>query len=71
MTEERARGIAKIFDDNFAMAKKMGADNTSLALAAATVYTIDDLLHMDEIEKIQTSLKRKMEKLGMLAEECE
>ena len=71
MTDERAREIAKIFEDNFAMAKKMGADNTSLALAAATVYTIDDLLHMDEMDKIQTSLKRKMEKLGKLAEECE
>lgn len=44
MTNERAREIAKIFDDNFAMAKKMGADTTSFALAAATVYTIDDLL---------------------------
>ena len=57
MTDERAREIAKIFDDNFAMAKKMGADNTSLALAAATIYTIDDLLHMDEMDKIQTSLR--------------
>ena len=44
MTDERAREIAKIFDDNFVMARKMGADNNSLALAAATVYTIDDLL---------------------------
>lgn len=44
MTDERARKIEKIFADNYAMAKKMEADNTSLALAAATVYTIDDLL---------------------------
>ena len=71
MTDKRAIEIAQILDDNFAMAKKMGADNTSLALAVATVYTIDDLMHMNEIDKIQTSLKRKMEKLGMLAEECE
>lgn len=58
MTDERAREIAKIFDDNFAMAKKMGADNTSLALAAATVYTIDDLMHMGEIQSRQIDLMR-------------
>lgn len=57
MTNERAIEIAKIFDDNFSMAKKMGADNNSLALAAATIYTIDDLLHMDKMDKIQTSLR--------------
>lgn len=68
MTDERAREIAKIFDDNYAMAKKMGADNTSLALAAATVYTIDDLLHMDEMDKIQSSQKCKMDKLRMVLE---
>ena len=68
MTDERAREIAQIFDDNFAMAKKMGADNTSLALAAATVYTIDDLLHMGEMDKIQSSLKCKMDKLRMVLE---
>lgn len=66
MTDERAREIAEIFDDNFAMAKKMGADNTSLALAAATVYTIDDLLHMGEIDKIQRSLERKIDRLRMI-----
>ena len=54
MTDERAREIAKIFDDNFAMAKKMGADNNSLALAAATVYTIDDLLAAREREKTES-----------------
>lgn len=61
MTDERAREIEKIFKDNFAMAKKMGAGNTSLALAAATVYTIDDLLHMGEMDKpssVQASLSR-------------
>ena len=58
MTDERAREIAKIFKDNFAMAKKMGADNTSLALAAATVYTIDDLMHMGEIQSRQIDLVR-------------
>lgn len=61
MTDERAREIAKIFDDNFAMAKKMGADNTSLALVAATVYTIDDLLAAREREKIESFYKRKQE----------
>ena len=54
MTDERAIEIAKIFDDNFAMAKKMGADNNSLALAAATVYTIDDLLAAREREKTES-----------------
>lgn len=68
MTDERAIEIAKIFDDNFAMAKKMGADYTSLALAAATVYTIDDLLHMDEIDKIQSNLKCKIDKLRKVLE---
>lgn len=61
MTDERAREIAKIFDDNFAMAKKMGANNTSLALAAATVYTIDDLLAAREREKIESFFKRQQE----------
>ncbi len=59
MTDERAREIAKIVYDNFAMAKKMGADNNSLALAAATVYTIDDLLHMGEIQSRQIDLLRQ------------
>ena len=61
MTDERAREIAKIFDDNFEMAKKMGADNTSLALAAATVYTIDDLLAAREREKTESFIKRQQE----------
>jgi hypothetical protein len=68
MTDERAREIAKIFDDNFVMARKMGADNNSLALAAATVYTIDDLLHMGEIDKIYRSLERKVDKMHMVLE---
>lgn len=63
MTDERAIEIAKIFDDNFAMAKKMGADNTSLALAAATVYTIDDLLAARELEKIESFIKRQQERI--------
>ena len=61
MTDERAREIAKIFDDNFVMAKKMGADNNSLALAAATVYTIDDLLAAREREKTESFIKRQQE----------
>lgn len=71
MTDERAREIAKIFADNFAMAKKLGAANTNLALSAATVYTIDDLLAAREREKTESFFKRQQEIIPRPIRECE
>lgn len=65
MTGERAREIAKIFDDNYAMAQKMGANHTMPALVAATVYTIDDLLAARErfIKSQPVILRRTIRKV--------
>lgn len=71
MTRERGEELANMFKDNYELAKKMGADNNSLALAAATVYTIDDLLVAKEQEKTESFFKRKQEILRRTIVEVE
>ena len=43
MTRERAEELANKFTDNYELAKKMGAGNTTLALVVALLYTLDDM----------------------------
>lgn len=64
MTDERADEIAKMFGANYDLAKKKGADEPRVALAAAIIYTIDDLLHCDEVvDDPGIRLDRKMRRL--------
>lgn len=64
MTSERADAIAKVFTENYELAKKKGADEPRVALAAAIIYTIDDLLHCDEVvDDPGIRLDRKMRRL--------
>lgn len=47
MTEERAEKLADMFTDNYELAKKMGAKNSTLALVVALLYTLDDMNQND------------------------
>lgn len=51
MTKERGEKLANMFNDNYELAKKMGADNSKLALIVALLYTLDDMNQGDELKK--------------------
>ena len=68
MTKERAEAIASIFSENYALAKKMGADNGKLALAAAIVYTLDDIMRSDP-EDPYNGAARKLRKIEKVLED--
>lgn len=70
MTDEKAKVIAEVFNENYERAMKKFAFNGQVALAAATVYTIDDLLHSDP-EEPGNRLERKIEKLKEITDKWE
>ena len=64
MTDERSNAIDVLFNENFHRAKEKGVDYGPLALAVATCYTIDDLLHDDETNIVANiSLDRKIQRM--------
>ena len=64
MTDNRANAIAEIFNENYERAKNMGAFNKQVALVAAAIYTIDDLIHDDETHIVMdASLDRKVRRM--------
>ena len=64
MTDNRANAIAEIFNENYERAKTMGAFNQQVALVAAAIYTIDDLIHDDEKHIVMdASLGRKVQRM--------
>ena len=68
MTKERAEAIAEIFSENYDLAKKMGADDGKLALAAAIVYTLDDIMRSDP-EDPYNGFARKLRQIEKILEE--
>ena len=52
MTRERGEELANMFNGNYELAKKMGADNAKLALVVALLYTLDDLNQGDDFDNI-------------------
>ncbi len=68
MTKERAEAIAETFSENYALAKKMGADNGKLALAVAIVYTLDDIMRTDP-EDPGNAISRKLRKIEKILED--
>ena len=70
MTDERANEIAEIFGKNHELALRKGATEPMVALAAAIVYTIDDLLHSDPEDPCDR-LERKIEKLKEITDKWE
>ncbi len=67
MTKERAEAIASIFSENYELAKKLGADNGKVALAAAIVYTLDDIMRSDP-EDPANVISRKLRKIEKILE---
>ena len=65
MTKERAEAIASIFSENYELAKNLGADNGKVALAAAIVYTLDDIMRSDPEDpaNVISSKLKKIEKI--------
>ena len=66
MTKERAKKLANIFIGNYELAKKMGADNTKLALVVALLYTLDDMNHGDDFDNIIGGTLRELKRGGKL-----
>ena len=66
MTKERGEELANMFSGNYELAKKMGAENTKLALVVALLYTLDDLNQGDDFDNIIGSSLRGLKRGGKL-----
>lgn len=62
MTKERGEKLANMFNDNYELAKKMGAGNSKLALIVALLYTLDDMNQDDDYGCLFVSTLHELKK---------